>query len=95
MIVYEVDRRWFCYHHEANQYRIAKKLKPSTLHRHEVKDRAQLAALLNGIEQTFPDVEAMEPQALPDINIRELMEAQDDEDEADQIGVPNFLRNAS
>jgi hypothetical protein len=95
MIVYECAHCWFALKEQAERHRIGQKLKPAATRRHEIIDRTDLARLLNAIEQTTQP----EPQALPDVNIRELMEAQDEavdtDDEADKLGIPTFLRTAS
>lgn len=49
MIVYNVKRRWFTMKNDAEAYRRAEKLPPSATFKLDIRDRDDLATLLNGL----------------------------------------------
>lgn len=64
-ITYNVDRRWFADKGEAEAYRKQLGLKPDATLKLEIKDRDDLAALLNALCEAKP-VETIAPAVLID-----------------------------
>lgn len=89
MIVYNVKRRWFDRKSEAEQYRIAEKLPRGATLKIGIRDRVQLAALLNALcEPPLPGVApATEAEWVP-------ASVMDDAFVDPDLDIPKFLRDS-
>jgi hypothetical protein len=90
MIVYNVLRRWFTEKVEAERYRIAEGLKPAATAKLDIRDRVDLANLLNMLcEPPKPGARIVAP-ATPEIVDRAAVGALDF-DYIEKHVVPKFL----